>query len=74
MAAWPAARYPSIFVSGEAATISMAAGTYLWTERTEKFLGGPARTAAAVATAVVSKPEAKKATSSSGWRRASSTA
>ena len=40
----------------------MAAGTYLCAERIEKFGGGPASATAAVATAVVSKPLAKKTT------------
>jgi hypothetical protein len=69
MAAWPAATKPSIRVSRLCATTSIAAGTYLCTERIEKFFGGPASATAAVATAVVSKPEAKKTTSSAGrWR------
>ena len=69
MAAWPAARNPSMRVPGISATISIAAGTYLCAERTEKFFGTPASSAAAVATAVVSKPVAKKTTSSRGLAR-----
>ena len=63
-AAWPAARKPSIFVSGSAATISIAGGTYLCADRIEKFAGRSDNATAAVATAVVSKPVAKKTTSS----------
>ena len=63
-AAWPAARKPSIFVSGRAATISIAGGTYLCADRMEKFFGRSVRATAAVATAVVSNPVAKNTTSS----------
>ena len=52
----------------------MAAGTYLCDESTEKLSGTPARITAAVATAVVSKPLAKKTTCSSGCLFAISTA
>ena len=52
----------------------MAAGTYLCTERMEKLGGRSPSATAAVATAVVSKPEARKTTSSAGWARATSTA
>ncbi len=51
----------------------MAGGTYLCADRTEKFVGGLAKRIAAVATAVVSKPDAKNTTGSS-VARASSTA
>ena len=44
---------------GISATISITGGMYLCAESTEKFGGRPARIAAAVATAVVSKPVAK---------------
>ena len=74
VAAWPAAMNPSMLVSFISETTSMAAGTYLWDERTEKFSGTPARSTAAVATAVVSKPLAKKTTCSAGRARAISTA
>ncbi len=74
MAAWPAAMNPSIRLSFDPATRSMAAGTYLCTERIEKFGGSGVSATAAVATAVVSKPEAKNTTSSAGCARASSTA
>ena len=73
VAACPAARNPSTRVPGISATISMTGGMYLWAESTEKLGGGSRRMTAAVATAVVSKPEAKKTTSSS-VSRASSTA
>ena len=73
VAACPAARNPSTRVPGISATISMTGGMYLWAESTEKLGGGPRRMTAAVATAVVSKPEAKKTTSSS-VSRASATA
>ncbi len=55
-------------VSGISATISMTGGMYLWADRTEKLGGGSASSTAAVATAVVSKPEAKKTISSSVCR------
>ena len=73
-AAWPAARKPSTLLSGISATISIAGGMYLWAESTEKFAGTPAVITAAVATAVVSNPLAKKTTSSPGRASASSTA
>jgi hypothetical protein len=73
VAACPAARNPSTRVSGISATISMTGGMYLCAERTEKFSGTGPRTTAAVATAVVSKPVAKKTTGFS-VSRASSTA
>jgi hypothetical protein len=74
VAAWPAARNPSTRVSGISATISMAGGMYLCADRIEKFFGSRGeRTTAAVATAVVSNPVAKKTTSRSVLR-ASSTA
>ena len=53
--------------------ISITGGMYLWADRTEKFAGGRSRIAAAVATAVVSKPVAKK-TSGASIARASATA
>ncbi len=73
VAAWPAARKPSTRVSGISATISITGGMYLWAESTEKLAGGSSRSTAAVATAVVSKPLAKK-TISSSVSRARSTA
>ena len=50
---------------GISATISITGGMYLCAESTEKLGGGSPRRTAAVATAVVSKPVAKKTTSSS---------
>ncbi len=73
VAAWPAARKPSMRVIGISATISITGGMYLCAESTEKFGGGSSRITAAVATAVVSKPLAKK-TISSSLRLASSAA
>ncbi len=65
VAACPAARNPSTRVCGICATSSIAGGTYLCADRIEKFLGRSCcKTIAAVATAVVSKPVAKKTTSS----------
>ena len=52
-------------VPGISVTISITGGMYLCAESTEKFFGGPCSSADAVATAVVSKPVAKKTTSSS---------
>ena len=49
--------------SGSPATTSIAGSTYLCAESTEKFSGTPASNAAAVVTAVVSKPHAKNTTS-----------
>ena len=63
-----------MFVSSLSATTFIAAGTYLCTDRIEKFFGGLASATAAVATAVVSKPEPRKTTSSLGCFSASSTA
>jgi hypothetical protein len=60
-------------VAGISATISITGGMYLWAESTEKLGGGSATITAAVATAVVSKPLAKK-TTSSAVSRAISTA
>ena len=58
-----------MFVVSIDATTSIAAGTYLCTERIEKF-GGTAESAiAAVATAVVSKPLPRNTTSSEGCAR-----
>ena len=74
MAAWPAAMKPSMCDSLERDTTSMAAGTYLCTERMEKLGGRSVSAMAAVATAVVSKPEARKTTWAAGWARAMSTA
>src|ERR1051326_980497 len=74
VAAWPAARNPSTRDSGISATISITGGMYLCAERTEKFFGGSSTMTAAVATAVVSKPVAKKTTCSSGCCRAGSPA
>jgi hypothetical protein len=64
VAAWPAARKPSMRVSGISATISITGGMYLCADSTEKFAGGSSSSTAAVATAVVSKPDAKKTSSS----------
>ena len=73
-AAWPAARKPSTRVSGISATISMTGGMYLWADRKNRFGGGLPRTTAAVATAVVSNPVAKKTTGSGAASFASATA
>ncbi|MFO0746254.1 MAG: hypothetical protein U1F43_11345 [Myxococcota bacterium] len=50
--------------SGVRATTSMAAGTHLWADSTNRFGGGSSSSTAAVATAVVSKPVAKNTTGS----------
>jgi hypothetical protein len=55
-------------VSGISATISITGGMYLCAESTKKFDGGSWSTAAAVATAVVSKPVAKNTSGSRIWR------
>ena len=64
---------PSIRESGISHTISITGGMYLCADSTKKFGGGPARIAAAVVTAVVSNPVAKK-TSGSDDPRAVATA
>ncbi len=56
-------------VPGISATISITGGMYLCAESTEKFGGGSPRSTAAVATAVVSKPVAKKTISLVGRAR-----